>query len=466
MTPTPLPVLLAHTAPRPLNRDMAGGLGFDRGGATLLPPLELLEAASALVAAGHPVALLDGQVEPLTVDGLAAKAHALGAGVVVLPLSLPTLEEDAGLARALRPLLPAGCQVVLKTAVGHPPLLLRALVASGCDLAVTGECDLTLAAILAGRERAGTAWLRDGVLAREPESPLRELDRLPLLDRGLLDHARYRYPSLGEGACATLRSSRGCPFPCGYYCPYPLVQGRAWRAMSAARVAREMAAVARAGIPHLLFRDATFTLNRQRVRVLCQLLRADPLPLTWWCETRVDCLDPALVGLMAGAGCRGMNIGVETGDPTLLAGLAKRGVTLAAVADIRRACREAGVAARLLFMVGLPGETRATLLNTFELIRRVRPDYVGVTTVTPYPGTPFHREALARGWLDREADPSRLGGHDGPVAIPPLVPDDLRHAMAAMQRLQRCLVQGDAEGAEGEARGFEAWARAGDGRDQ
>jgi radical SAM superfamily enzyme YgiQ (UPF0313 family) len=72
------------------------------------------------------------------------------------------------------------------------------------------------------------------------------------------------------------------------------VQGKKWRARSPEHVVREIEdLVHNHATRRILFRDATFTLDKQRAHRICDLVIEKGLDITWWCETRVDCLDPA-----------------------------------------------------------------------------------------------------------------------------------------------------------------------------
>ena len=208
-----------------------------------------------------------------------------------------------------------------------------------------------------------------------------------------------------------MQTSRGCPYPCSYYCPYPLVQGKSWRSRSPAHVVREIEDIARNyRIDKILFRDATFTLDKERVRNICGLIAEKKINISWWCETRVDCLDYELMRLMKEAGCRGMNIGVETGDPELMRKQAKAGLTIEKLNLIIKAARELKLKLHLLLMIGLPQETKGSLYKTYKLIRDLRPESIGVCIVTPYPGTALYEQARQKGWIESE-DWTRFGGH-------------------------------------------------------
>ena len=51
------------------------------------------------------------------------------------------------------------------------------------------------------------------------------------------------------------------------------------------------------------------------------------------------------------------------------------------------------------FIVGLPGETDETAQQTIELARKLPLDLALFHIAAPYPGTPFYREAVDKGWF-------------------------------------------------------------------
>jgi len=279
---------------RAVSRGMAGGLGFDGAETLVLPPLDLALMAATLRAAGFAVELIDA--DPLGLDDAQVYERLDGTSyaAIVASVSLPTLEADAAFLAGLRARHPRA-QVFAKTLVREPRVLEELLRKSGAHLVIHGEAELDIARIVTGEVRDGTAWLDDGKLACRAGSPIADLDALPLPARDLLPNDRYVYPLLGAPV-ATLQTSRGCPYPCGYYCPYPLVEGKAWRAQSPERVLAELRdVVERHGIRKIYFRDATFTLDQKRAARLCELIREAGWRLEWMCETHVDCLGDALL---------------------------------------------------------------------------------------------------------------------------------------------------------------------------
>jgi radical SAM superfamily enzyme YgiQ (UPF0313 family) len=50
-------------------------------------------------------------------------------------------------------------------------------------------------------------------------------------------------------------------------------------------------------------------------------------------------------------------------------------------------------------VLGFPGETEQTALQTINLVKELNPDDVGFYIATPYPGTPMYEEVVKNDWL-------------------------------------------------------------------
>ena len=407
---------------RPLARDMAGGLGYDGGRTILLPPLDLAYMAATLSRKGHQVTITDADAEHVTPERIFKSIRENNPDVVIATVSLATLYEDCEFGRDLRD---CGRQrVILKTGITYPDLLKEMLERSGAEFCIFGECDLCIDDILEARDRKGTAWMEKGELKIAGNCIVENLDQLPIPARHLLPNDRYRYVLLGNHV-TTMQTSRGCPYPCSFYCAYPLVQGKTWRARSPESVLAEIGDIVRNhGIGKILFRDATFTLDKERVRIICEKIVRTGYSIRWWCETRVDRLDYALMKSMKEAGCCGMNVGVETGDEDVMRSHAKIGLTLEKLKGISRAAGELGLELHFLLMIGLPHETRESIYRTYNLIGDLKPSSFGVSIVTPYPGTKLYEQALDRGWLVIR-DWNRYDGHHAVMRTDNLSTNDL-----------------------------------------
>jgi radical SAM superfamily enzyme YgiQ (UPF0313 family) len=383
-----------------ITRDMAGGLGFDATRQTLLPPLDLAILAATLRKSKNQVKIIDPEIEGIRGKKVIEEILAWKPEVIIASVSLPSLKNDTQFISQLKSVFKG--KVIAKTAITYQPLLKQILKQSRADFCLFGEADLEIAKIITGQSKRGLAYLQGKKLLIHPPKLIEDLDQLPLPARDLLLNRAYRYPLLGQN-CTIIQTSRGCPFPCAYYCPYPLVQGRRWRAMSPPRVYQELVGIVRKDkIKKVLFRDATFTLDRERTIKICQKIIKNKLKFSWWCETRVNCLDEALLKLMKKAGCQGINIGVETGDPKVMEIQGKPGVSLTQLKQIKKAADRTGIKLHFLLLIGLPEETRKSLSETFKLVRQLKPYSLGATVVTPYPGTELYEEALEKGWIETQ----------------------------------------------------------------
>jgi radical SAM superfamily enzyme YgiQ (UPF0313 family)/glycosyltransferase involved in cell wall biosynthesis len=415
---------------RPISRSMAGGLGFDGHETMLLPPLDLAVMAATIRNSGEMVEVIDADPLGLDVDGVYQRISEQTWDVIIGTASLPTLNHDAAFLAGLRKFHPSA-KIIGKTLVRDHAVLQSFLEKSGADFVIHGEPDLNILQLLHGHSRSGTAWFERqdvshaSVFHFHAGEPVQDLDELPFAARDLLPNSRYSYPLLGSPV-ATLQSSRGCPYPCGYYCPYPLVEGVKWRAQSPQRIFAELRAIIEGlGLKKVYFRDATFTLNQRRVHQLCDLILDANWRFEWVCETRVDCLNDDLLEKMKAAGCIGILIGVETGDEQVMHDKeGKKGLTIPKLTHLREKTFQLGIRLHFLFIVGLPKETRESLVSTYDLLFRHQPDTVGITIITPYPGTPLYEEGVREGWVD-SFQWENYGGHQIVMHTPHLTREDL-----------------------------------------
>ena len=383
-----------------ISRDMAGGLGFDATNQILLPPLDLALLAATLKEK-HQVVIIDAEAEGLNQKQTAEKIIRWQTKVVISNVSLPSLIDDCCFLKKLKKINPK-LKVIAKTSISYPQILKEILKRSGADFCLWGEADLKIDRIILGKTKESIAYFEGKKFIMGIDGKTKNLDKLPLPARGLLKNDRYRYPLLGN-KMTIMQTSRGCPFPCAYYCPYPLVQGKVWRAMSPQRVILEINDIVKNHkINRILFRDATFSLDRNRTISICEKIINSKLKIAWWCETRLNCLDEELLKLMKQAGCKGINIGVETGDPAVMEMQGKPGVSLAQLEKIKQITDKLKIKLHFLLLIGLPKETRKSLLLTFKLIKRLKPYSLGVTVVTPYPGTQLYKDALKNKWIETQ----------------------------------------------------------------
>jgi len=235
-----------------------------------------------------------------------------------------------------------------------------------------------------------------------------DVTKLPYPARHLIDKSRYNSILGKEKYITTMFTSRGCPFSC-IFC-HRRTMGRKFRARTAQQVYDEMVEIKRLGIGEVLIYDDTFTVDRQRVKDICQLITSNRLEIAFDIRTRVDCVDKELLGLLKQAGCKRIHYGVEASSNEILKALGK-GITLKQVEDAFRATKRLGIETLAYFIIGSPGETTADIEHTIEYTKKLKPDYCHFAVMTPYPDTPLYQLGLTRGayrdyWAEFARHPS------------------------------------------------------------
>ena len=94
------------------------------------------------------------------------------------------------------------------------------------------------------------------------------------------------------------------------------------------------------------------------------------------------------------------------------------------MSHLREKTRQLGIRLHFLLIVGLPQDTRESIVDTYELVRRYEPDTIGVTIITPYPGTPLYEQGVREGWIDSFLWKD-YGGHQVPMHTPNLSREEM-----------------------------------------
>jgi anaerobic magnesium-protoporphyrin IX monomethyl ester cyclase len=230
-----------------------------------------------------------------------------------------------------------------------------------------------------------------------PDRPfIRNLDDLPLPRHDLLPLKAYRAP-LVPSPYAFVVTSRGCPGGCRF-CIKHVSYGNSVRFRSPGNIVQEIESLIAQGIRSIHMYADIFTISREHVVGLCELILERDLKFQWTCNSRVDFVDPDMLQLMARAGCRWISWGIESGSEEVLR-RARKGIQLERVEHALRWAREAGIHNWGYFIIGLPGETEETIQETIRFSKRLPLDLVLFHIAAPYPGSPFFFEVVENGWF-------------------------------------------------------------------
>ncbi len=201
----------------------------------------------------------------------------------------------------------------------------------------------------------------------------------------------FNYPKVPNASCI---SSRGCPYSCSY-CDRSVFQ-KSFRFNSAAYLYAHLKHLKEQfNIRHINFYDDQFTFNRARVIAFAKLIIENDLKITFNCAARAEHLDFELLQLMKKAGCWMISLGIETGDEDLLA-QHRQNPDLEMMRDKILLIKKAGIRVKGLLMMGLPGETEASIQKSRKYVYSLPLDDFNLAKFTPFPGSPIHKEITAK----------------------------------------------------------------------
>ena len=230
---------------------------------------------------------------------------------------------------------------------------------------------------------------------------IKTIDDIPIPDYSLVDLDQFCGISpVGATPASAIMASRGCPYSCTY-CNTPVFWGKKVRYRKPQYVVDEVELLHKQyGINEIFFQDDTFNLNHKWAFAIFNgiIERGLNKEMLFKLDFRVNekLITKELLDLAYKAGVWNIFYGIESGSQMMLDRM-KKGIT---VAEIKRAIsmtHEAKIQSQCSFIMGLPGESMATLQETTELIKEINPTKYGWTHACPFPNTELDREVTARG---------------------------------------------------------------------
>ncbi|NLA40149.1 MAG: radical SAM protein [Smithella sp.] len=364
--------------------------------ANRMVPQGMLSIAAWLTRDGYEVFVYDclGPGAPVGIDRQARDILAFDPQIVGFSATTSSFPDAAGIAQKIKTARPDAVTVCGGV---HASALREKLLAAfpPVDYLAAGEGEQTMGELAAGVDPAAIAGLirrEKGVaVANEPRRHIANLDDLPFPAyeklRGFPKDYHLPLFSYKQTPGATMITSRGCIYQCSY-CDRSVFQ-KGFRYNSAAYIYEHMKYLRdQFGARHVNIYDDLFTANRRRIVELCEKLARFPLGMNFNCAVRVGYTDDDLLRMLKAAGCLMVSLGIESADPDMLT-RHKSGVSLDDVRDTVRRIQAAKLRAKGLFMMGLPGETEASIRRTSDFIISLGFDDMNMAKFTPFPGAPL-----------------------------------------------------------------------------
>lgn len=354
------------------------------------PPLGLLYTSGYINQKGqHHIDIIDCQAEELSHVECAERVAQLKPDLIGMTAMTFTLVDCKLVIQELRKRCP-GVPIVIggpHTAI-YPEETLNPK-SLGADYVIVGEGEITLNDFATDLEMGKPK----GRIYRQVNF-IQHLDELPFADYDAVDINNYYSVLAEETPSVTMFSSRGCPFSCAY-CDRPAL-GKGFRPQGAKRVVDEMESLEKRGAKEIFFYDDTFSVSMKRVDQICDDYIKRGLKIKWDIRTRVNVVNEELLKKMKKAGCERIHFGVESGNPRIVRTMNK-GVSIKQVEDAFDICKRVGIKTLAYFMMGNPGETLDDVKDTLRLSQRIKPDFMQMTILSPFPATKYYLDAINSG---------------------------------------------------------------------
>ncbi|MHB1646867.1 MAG: B12-binding domain-containing radical SAM protein [bacterium] len=225
---------------------------------------------------------------------------------------------------------------------------------------------------------------------------IEDLDILPLPDYTLIEDIIHLYtapdPSIALPSIEIM-CSRGCPYNCTF-CSSPISWGRKTTFRSVDSIIEEIKYLKKTiNVKEIFFQDDTFNLNHKWFYKLCNKIIEEGLNKDIFYKTpfrlNKNLLNLDILKLAKKANFWMIFYGVESGNEEMLKNMNKS-LTVKEIKRGFKLTRQAGLASLASFMIGNIGETKKTVNDSIDLIKKIKPDYGGFAITAPFPGTKLY----------------------------------------------------------------------------
>jgi anaerobic magnesium-protoporphyrin IX monomethyl ester cyclase len=365
-------------------------------------PLGIGYLGAVLEKNGYAVSVIDCQALHLTLDDVETELRKRQPDMVGLTSTTLTYKSAISIIKVAKDALPK-CLTVIggshatfwdEEALNECPQL---------DLVVRGEGENTILEIAKKVEEGesyldivGTTCRKGEKTIVNPDRPfIEDLDSLPFPAFHLwpIEHFK-KYGKI----IFPVMTSRGCTFWCDF-CSAVRMFGRRYRMRSPKKVVDELEFLYKKyGEDQYTFYDDAFTVSQARTKKICNEILKRGLKIKWDCETRVDMVSKDLLQKMKDAGCIAVWFGVEAGSERVIEAMGK-GISLQQTFNAFKWANDVGLMTVASMILGFPGETRETAMESIKLLEKIKSDEIGVYIATPYPGTPMYEYVKKMGWI-------------------------------------------------------------------
>ena len=379
---------------------------------TVTPPLGLGYIASVLRDNKNDVAILDAQKKSLNIESVVKKIKEINPDILGVSALTSNYCNAKRIIKKIKEERPG-----IKVVIGGPhasALPESTLKESAADYLVKGEGEYPFLKLVnfLKKERKdpyhieNLYYKENGKIKANPvTAEIENLDEIPFPAWDLIDPREYPLNPhqffFKKHPIAPIITTRGCPYLCTF-CSAGFLLGRKLRLRSPERVVDEIELlVNKFGVKEIHFEDDNFTLVKEHARAICKEIVKRKIKIVWQCPNgiRADALDDGLIRLMKESGCYRLAFGIESGSQEIL-DRANKKLNLVNVANVMKMVKERGIETQAFFIMGLPGETKETAIETIKFMKELPIDLADISLLNYLPGSRLFSEKYNAGECD------------------------------------------------------------------
>jgi anaerobic magnesium-protoporphyrin IX monomethyl ester cyclase len=372
------------------------------------PPLGILYIGAVLESLRVGVKVLDIDADKLNVNMMLASIKEFKPDIIGMTVTTPVINDAFNTAGIIKehfdiPIVLGGIHATMnpEECIKRPSI----------DFIVKGEGEDTIKELILEMTKArpnldgvrGLYYKKDGGFHFTGERDLiAELDRIPFPARHLLNNLRnYKPPDAEHLPVASVMTTRGCPGRCSYCCTKNIFKDR-YRMRGIDNVIAEIDdCVGRFKVKEIHIADDAFNVNRGRVLKICDAIRKRKYNVTFEFLNglRADIIDKEILDAFKSIGIKNVGFGVESADRGILRNI-KKNIMPETVERATMLAKKNGFKTWAFFMIGLPGETEATIKKNAEFAKKLDPDFAKFLIFKPFPGSEIYEEMKKKGLID------------------------------------------------------------------
>ncbi len=374
--------------------------------ATMYPPLGIAYLASVVESMGVKAKIIDANVLQLQNDTVFKQIKKFNPDLVAISVNIVTCRSGIELAKEVKKKLKKLVILGGPHATAAPE---NVLVKSKADCIVRQEGEVTIKEIIEKNGKFtdidGITYMKKGkIITNKDRALITDLDTIPFPAYHLLPELKKYKSKARKFPIGSIISSRGCPYAC-IYCNKSIF-GFKFRSRSPKNFVDEVELlVNKYGAKQIDILDDNFTLNIENAEKILDLIIEKKMGIAINLQNgvRADRLTRKLVKKMKQAGVVRAGIGIESGSPRMLK-IMKKTLNLSKVIKAIEWFREEDIVVTGFFMIGLPGETEASMRKTIDFAKKANPHIANFSIVVPLPGTELYEMIDKKGGFTKNID--------------------------------------------------------------